>query len=56
MEKLASVEARLKSSKRSKKGVILTFEIQEIDYTATMAVLPLEEPMTLELLPLEVGA
>ena len=54
-EKLVSCETILKSCKRTKKGVILTFEITPDDFTATMAVLPLDEPMTLELHSMDVG-
>ena len=54
--RLVEVQARLKRASRSKKGHVFTFEVDEADYTATMAVLPLEEPMILILEKDDVGA
>jgi hypothetical protein len=55
MESLVKCEVILKSVSRSKRGVILKFELKEEDFTATMAVLPLDEPMTLDLHEFKVG-
>lgn len=53
---LAECEVVLKSSNRSAGGVVMKFLVKPEDYTAVMAVLPLNEPMTLKLEKMEVGA
>lgn len=55
-EKLAECEVVLKSSNRSSGGIVMKFLVKPEDYTAVMAVLPLNEPMTLKLEKMEVGA
>lgn len=53
---LAECEVVLKSSNRSTGGVVMKFLVKPEDYTAVMAVLPLNEPMTLKLEKMDVGA
>lgn len=53
---LAECEVVLKSSNRSSGGVVMKFLVKPEDYTAVMAVLPLNEPMTLKLEKMEIGA